>query len=154
MTFPTISYHLSTLNIDVIKRNSRIWVLFIFFIFFMLLVFIVGGADNTTINSTESHYDVGTMNFLKDNLEVILGIISIIFGIFYFIQTYRIHKFQKMVVNKQGVLKVPNIILNAYDSNLRGHAYFIPDHFVLVGKLSSKGMLIIPRIPDFGRSPK
>ena len=133
----------------------------IFFLCFIPSFFIIGVADNTTVNSTglppidpkitesitedqiavESNTE--TMNYFTDNLWVI---IPIILGIFSIIQTYRINSFQKIVAEKQGVFREPNVLFDAYDSKWREAAHFTPDYFILAGKLSPKRMLVFPLI--------
>lgn len=133
----------------------------IFFLCSIPSFFIIGAADNTTVNSTglpptnpkiaESttedpisvESNVRTSNYFTDHLWVI---IPIILGIFSIIQTYRINSFQKIVAEKQGIFREPNVLFNTYDSKWRESAHFTPDYFILAGKLSPKRMLVFPLI--------
>ena len=126
----------------------------IFFLCFKITtsIFIIGAADNITENSTglpsinqkitvENNAEI--MNYFTDNLWVI---IPIILGIVTIIQTYRIYSFEKMVAEKQGVFREPNVLFDAYDTKWREANNFTPDYFILAGKLSPKRILSFPLI--------
>jgi len=71
-------------------------------------------------------------------ISIILSLIVIILTVIVIILTYRNFRFSKLVATHQGVFRIPNIKVSAYELDP------IPDYFIISCKLNPKRILFVP----------